>query len=589
MKKIIVGKEDGVAEVIDQMLNEPDPEVTFVIPRGSSLGRTVSNFHLLRREADAAGRDIAIESVDETILAFAKQSKIESTHPLWRGVRGAGVGVSDIVSKSHKSVSAKREPEEEDILADDDEQEAGEEEEAAPRPVHTPMKGKRIVAVHAKEETIDDEADGEEAEAEPADDGEEEEPVSRGILRKPFFSSIPRYYRHDDDADDDEDSSRRRGISGKVWAWVAVIIVLVAGGAYVASADFNHATISIAFKKTPWSWQGSLTADKSISSDALASNVIAGQVFTSNKNVTESFKASSVQNVSLKAQGIITIYNDYGTSPQELVATTRFLTPDGKIFRITQNVIVPGATTSGGKLVPSSINAPIVADQAGPDYNIGPVAKLTIPGFAGHPQENGFYGTITATTTGGYTGQKAVPTAADIAAAEASTTAILQASLQGGFSGSYPNNFKILDGATSIQVGKLTVNTTTDSQGDFTVYGQAMLSAIGFDETALKSDLLAEAQTQDPSSTFSDINMNYGNVQANFSKGQVSFSLSAQGDLEPAFSTTDFVSEIAGKNISDARNMIGALPQLSSGEISVWPSWLWTIPSNTSKVHITAS
>jgi hypothetical protein len=564
MKKIIIDKEEDIAEVIDEILNEPDPEITLVIPKASALGRTVSNFHLLKREAEAAEKTVAIESVDEAILAFAKESSLESTHPLWRGVRNSGGAgnISDIVPKSRRPV--------------------------APEPVMMAAKKK----IEPKEELPDEE-----------EEVEREEEVVAEPAKRSFFSRTrahtPHHYEedaglrsadddHDDDDNNDEDDApRRHGIAGRVWVTIVVIIILAIGGAYLATAYFDHATVSITFKKTPWTWQGALVADKSVSSDNLASGVIAGQVFTSNKNVTETFKASSQQNVSLKAQGTITIYNDYSASPQELVATTRFLTPDGKIFRITQNVTVPGATTaSDGTLTPSSINAPIAADQAGPDYNIGPVAKLSIPGFAGKPQAAGFYGTINASTTGGYTGTKAVPTAADVTVAEASTTAVLQASLQGGFSGSYPNNFKILDGATNIQTGALTVNTTTDAQGNFTVFGTATLSAIGFDESALKSDLLAQAQGQYPSSTFKDINLTYNSIQASFSKGQVSFSVSAQGDLEPAFLPVVFEQQILGKDITDARTTIAALPQLSDGEISVWPLWLGTIPSDPSKVQI---
>ena len=584
MKKIIIDKEEGIAEVIDEILNEPDPEITLVVPKGSALGRTVSNFHLLRREAEAAEKTVAIESVDEAILAFAKESNLESTHPLWRGVRSSGgVGnISDIVPKSRRSVApvsvaAKKKIEPKEELPDEEDKKEEDEEE----------EGSRMAAVEEEEEV------------------EVEEEVMAEPAKRSFFSRTrahaPRHYKEEaglrstDDArgddnnedEDEDDTPRQHGIAGRVWTTIIIIIVLAAGSAYLATAYFDHATVSITFKKTPWTWQGALIADKSVSSDNLTGGVIAGQVFTSNKNVTETFKASSQQNVSLKAQGTITIYNDYSASPQELVATTRFLTPDGKIFRITKNVTVPGATkASNGTFTSSSINAPIIADQAGPDYNIGPVAKLSIPGFAGKPQSSGFWGTINASTTGGYIGTKTVPTAADVTAAEASTSAALQASLQGGFSGSYPNNFKILDGATNIQVGALTVNTTTDAQGNFTVFGNATLSAIGFDESALKSDLLAQAQGTYSSSTFKDINLVYNSVQASFTKGQVSFSVSAQGDLEPAFLPVVFEQQILGKNITDARSTIAALPQLSNGEISVWPLWLGTIPSDPSKVQI---
>jgi hypothetical protein len=251
------------------------------------------------------------------------------------------------------------------------------------------------------------------------------------------------------------------------------------------------------------------------------------------------------------------------------------------------NVIVPGETTVNGRLTPASISAPIIADQAGPGYNVGPVAKLTIPGFQNDPaRETGFYGVITASTTGGFIGQRATPTAADIASAEASTTALLNESLQNGFSGTYPNNFEIPDGATQMQVTALTVNTSTDAKGDFTVFGAATLQAIGFDQAALQNYLLSLAQAQEASSTFKTITLSYSDVTADFTAGQVSFVLSAQGQLEPAFTPAEFVGSIEGQSISAARSTIAALPDLADGEISVWPSWLRTIPSDPSKIHV---
>ena len=561
MKKLIVDKNDDIAEVIDNILNEPDNEITLVIPNGSVLGKSMRNFHLLKREVEAAEKTVAIESVDETILAFAKESRIEASHPLWRGVRGESNGISDIVPKTKKKLK---------------------------EPVVVP------------EESEDDDGGGDSDESKVAIRDEEEhfkEEESREEKREagsPFFSHFSRHRDSDSDNDanndndaDEEDNGPRRSSSGKLITGILIAIIVLLGGAYIASAFFNHATITINFKKTPWSDQLNLTADKSASADNLDNNVIAAQVFTSNKNITETFPGSLVEQVSQKAQGNITIYNDYSTKTQELVATTRFLTPDGKIFRITQKVVVPGATMSNGALVPSSITAPIVADQPGPDYNIGPVAKLSVPGFAGTPEENGFYGTITASTTGGFVGQRATPTAADIANAKASTTAMLQAALQGGFSGSYPNNFKILDGATQVQVTTLTVNTSTDANGDFTVFGTATLQAVGFDETALKNDLLAQAQSVESNSVFADINLNYSNVNADFVNGTVSFSVTVQADLEPQLSTATLQGSVLGKNITDARSAIGQLPQLDNAEISIWPSWLWTIPSDPDKVHIT--
>jgi hypothetical protein len=568
MKKIIVDKNEGIAEVIDRILNGPDEEVSVVIPKGSALGRSVSNFHLLKREADSAGRFIVIESVDDTILAFAKESGIESSHPLWKGVRGAG-GFSDIVARRDEDAAL---PMRGDLDGRENEDEVSQRHTKKTAPTIAVKRGKKTEpVVEEKEEEPSEESQGEAESIQP----------EQASSRSRFFDAVPDL--------DEEDNEPRRFPKKTVLAIVAIMVIGVVC-AYVVSVFFDHADITINFKQTPWSYQGNFTASKSAVGIDPTNNIIPAQVFTSTKNITESFPGSSVQQVSQKAQGSITIYNAYSATPQELVATTRFLTPDGKIFRITANVTVPGETNTNGTLLPASITAPIVADQAGPDYNVGPVAKLSIPGFASDPgREAGFYGVITASTTGGFIGQRATPTTADIAAAKASTTAILEGSLQSGFSGTYPNNFEILNGATQVKVTTLTVNTSTDANGNFTVFGVATLQAIGFDQTALENYLLTLAQSQEASSTFKTMSVSYSNVTPNFTAGQVAFALSAQGALEPAFTTADFATSIEGQSISAARSTIAALPNLSDGEISMWPSWLWNIPSDPSKIHVTVN
>ena len=94
---------------------------------------------------------------------------------------------------------------------------------------------------------------------------------------------------------------------------------------------------------------------------------------------------------------------------------------------------------------------------------------------------------------------------------------------------------RFLEGATQTQITTLTVNTSTDANGNFTVFGVATLQAIGFDQAALQNYLLTLAQAQEASSTFKTINLSYSDVTANFTTGQISFALSAQAQLEPAF------------------------------------------------------
>jgi len=568
-KKIIIEKEEGAGEVVDRILGEPDRTLVIVVPRGSTLGKSARNFNLIKRESADAGKEISVESVDENILAFAKNAGIAISHPLLHERSVSGIsGISDIVP----IVRDREEREEED----------GKHRQAAPRKLSV----RKMAEKPAETEEEEENDEGEEKGA-----GKSMQEEARSFLKDEDRFFKKRKLPVVSETDEDEEEEEEEGVShhakiGKRIGWTIAALVVLVAALYGVTVIFGSAKINITFKKTPWAYNGTFTADKSVSTINASAHVIPAQVFSMPKNLTQLFPASGQQNVSLKAQGTITIYNAYSSSPQSLVATTRFVTPDGKIFRLASAVVVPGAAITNGQIVPSSINAPVVADQPGPNYNVSSTPKLTIPGFQGTPKYAAFYGAMASGTSGGFIGEKAVPTAGDITAAKQKVTDILTSDLQGGITGSYTSNFMILPGAQSVQIAKLTVNTSTDASGNFSVYGAGALSAFGFDETAFKAFLLSLAQSVESSSTFSDVTLTYATATPDFTNGKLSFAINVQSSLEPMFSADNFAGTIAGQKISDAKNAISAIPQLQEGTISVWPAWLWQIPSNTKKIQV---
>ena len=581
-KKIIIEKEESVGEVIDLMLGEPDKALILVVPHGSVLGKSARNFAIIKREAAEAGKEIEMESVDENVVVFAQNAGIRvigRLAPVERGMSAAGI--SDIVPVRRGETALEH--------GESEEETEREEETASPEPSRTRRRApaaRRPAAMKPRivpEEPEESEEEGDGTLEEAVMDREQEE---HSFIREEDRFFKKRKLSPPEDDEEEEDRESRRG-SRKWVGWVAVVILAVIAVLYGVTAVFGSAKMEIIFKQTPWNYNGNFVADKAVSTINAATDVMPAQVFTLPKNITQLFPASGKDNVSLKAQGTITIYNAYSSAPQPLVATTRFVTPDGKIFRLVSKVVVPGASIVNGAIVPSSITATVAADQPGSDYNIGATPKLTIPGFQGTPKYNAFYGALPSGTSGGFVGVKAVPTASDITAAKQKVTDILSSELQNGLSGGYTSNFKILSGATNMQVVKLTVNTSTDQNGQFSVYGEGVLTAIGFDENTFKAFLLSLAQSTEPSSTFSNITLTYTNVVPDFANGKLSFSVNAQGSLEPAFNASDFLSGIAGKSIADAKSAIAALPQLQDGSISVWPAWLWQIPGNVKRIQLT--
>ena len=128
------------------------------------------------------------------------------------------------------------------------------------------------------------------------------------------------------------------------------------------------------------------------------------------------------------------------------MVNTRFESPDGQLFRLTEGVKVAGAKIVDGKIVPSTTEATVVADKAGPEYNIGPVEKFTIPGLKGSPKYNAFYGKSTAAMTGGFIGEITYPTPEDIKKTKEEVAKQLEDSLRVLTAAQIPEDFKMIDG-----------------------------------------------------------------------------------------------------------------------------------------------
>lgn len=131
-----------------------------------------------------------------------------------------------------------------------------------------------------------------------------------------------------------------------------------------------------------------------------------------------SVKATGEEQVTQKATGRITIYNEYEEEEQRLLKETRFESPNGLIYRIPSSVVVPGLTRdASGNVVPGKLEVEVVADKAGEEYNIG-ASKFTVPGFKDLPQYDSFYAVSENPIEGGFDGVRKVISDSDREQAE---------------------------------------------------------------------------------------------------------------------------------------------------------------------------
>jgi hypothetical protein len=171
------------------------------------------------------------------------------------------------------------------------------------------------------------------------------------------------------------------------------LLLLVVGFAGIVI----NSLISIKVKVKVWPKIDNFTAEKSMTASLSLKEVdyekgiLPGQLVSETKSLEKEFQATGKKNKEEKAKGVVRVYNSYSDAPQVLIAGTRFVSSDGKLFKITAKQTIAGGKYSGGKLVAGETDVSVEASETGDGYNIGP-ATFSIPGFSGTPKYTAIYG-----------------------------------------------------------------------------------------------------------------------------------------------------------------------------------------------------
>ena len=70
--------------MVGQLTGLEAEKIILNIPKNSVLGSSVHNFQILERECETAGKELAIESVDERILGLASLATIPAINPVFK-------------------------------------------------------------------------------------------------------------------------------------------------------------------------------------------------------------------------------------------------------------------------------------------------------------------------------------------------------------------------------------------------------------------------------------------------------------------------------------------------------------------------
>lgn len=375
---------------------------------------------------------------------------------------------------------------------------------------------------------------------------------------------------------------------GRVIAWIIGTLSLGVL-AYVAIAVLPRTEIVLVPKKMEWAYADTIKASTKIAEIDPTNKQIPVAVFSEKKTNPFLFPATgSGKSIERKATGRVTIYNEFSGSTQPLLAGTRLETPDGKIFHLKERVVVPGAKTEGGILVPTSIEVEVVADKAGESYNISPVSKFTIPGFKGTSKYEGFYAESKDSMTGGFVGEGKYPTADDIKAAKESAENQMKGVIETFLvTQVVPEGFKTIESSRKYKVIKEVVNEAVNDQGNFSIY----IEAEG-EVDALKEGLVLELMTalaqqaNGPDWNIREKTLSYGDMTVDEKTGEISLKIDFKGIFWKPIDLDDFKRKVSGKKEDELKAFIFSSTSIDKADVSLWPFWVRTVPNDPDRVKV---
>lgn len=372
--------------------------------------------------------------------------------------------------------------------------------------------------------------------------------------------------------------------SSKKGLWiVTAFCVLVL--AFAVSFLFVHAQVEITPKTETANLNVTLNAEKTPTDGGLGFEIV-----TISKESGKIVDASGEEKVEKKSSGRIVIYNKNSKTSQKLIASTRFETSQGLIYRIAEAVTIPGYTTKGSDIVPGSVVATIYADKAGESYNIG-LSDFTIPGFKGDPKFTNIYARSETVMQGGFVGTVKKITPEKMSATEDSLKSQLRDQLITEVKSQIPDSFVFYPDAVSFVFELLPQSEVKDSSVKINEKGT--ITAVIFDKKTLNAELAKESPTQAEEgevvvSNLSELALTLpdNTILSSASDKDIKVTIKGNAHFVWVIDEEKIKHDLMGKPKKSLSSVLSTYQSVDKAKATLRPFWKLSFPKNTDKISL---
>lgn len=311
----------------------------------------------------------------------------------------------------------------------------------------------------------------------------------------------------------------------------------------------------------------------------IAKKSVPAKLLTVEKSATKLYPATGIAERDVKAEGTIRVFNNQ-TKTQILIASTRFMSEQGKLFRSTTKVSIPAG---------SSLDLAVVAAEAGEEYNIEP-SNFSLPGLAGSPLYTLIYGKSLQPMVGGAKSEAPVVTEEDIRDAENSLEQDLIALAKEEIKKREIAPFVVDEKTFDIQILESSSTVKAGAElAQFSASAKVKVTGLMFQLTHLQEllqEIMRSRLSEGEKLHAPSMHLSY-NVRS-FRPETQTLDLSVDGEVK-AYQDTDvnqLTTKLQGATKNDAEGMLRSEATLSKFEIKLWPFWTRSIPNKLEKLHV---
>ncbi len=600
-KIIHILKDDKPDEIISEFQNSDAEEVIFIFPNNSKFGQDEIHFRALEYEAKKLGKTVTVLSSSDKIRDYSYKYKFQfvQSPKTYTPKSDTEADIKEVEEDMPHNESVHKDKEKYEHYPEEDKNEEDKESDDY-LPDSRPHDLEEGASADEEEHKIRAELAVKKTLSDIVSPGGEKDIPIRHMKERGIPLEIRRYDRSINKEQtgkieniwfkkfwgsdrQPKKQPKKRNIS-KRWL-VVFLIISISALLLIIYSTFGSAQIIIKPQTQQLDFQIKVSASSSNSKVDQSFNVVPGEYFTVEQTESKTVQTTGQKEVAQKAKGKITVFNNFSSSSQPLVATTRFETADGLIFRTPKSIIVPGAVIENGVQKPGQIEIEVIADQVGEKYNIGP-SDFTIPGLKGTPKFDKINARSESKMSGGIVGLANIVTEKDFNQAKEELKKNLFEKIKKDFK-KKALNLVVIETPEPAITSFTASNQAEEAATELILSMTAKSSTVAFAEKDILELINSFVQkTGDLVLIKESLNIEYKNPQINEKGQSLIFNIAVKVRAGAKIDENQIAQKLAGLKEKEIKELIHSIKEIETAKIILSPFWVSRIPKNPDKIKI---